>query len=74
MLRLPALGPLKGRSRVCNGRGRKFCGWLALLAAVASCGLGCTYTGGNRPGAKAQRSTADPYTYEFEKRIPPGGD
>jgi hypothetical protein len=44
------------------------------LAAVASCGLGCTYTGGNRPGAKAQRSTADPYTYEFEKRIPPGGD
>jgi hypothetical protein len=74
MLCSPARDPLKRGSRVRNGRGRKFCGWLALLAAVASCGLGCTYTGGNRPGAKAQRSTADPYTYEFEKRIPPGGD
>jgi hypothetical protein len=48
--------------------------WLALFATLASCGLGCTYSGGNRPGTKAQMSTADPYTYEFEKRIPPGGD
>lgn len=48
--------------------------WLTLAVILASCGLGCTYSGGNRPGTKAQMSTADPYTYEFEKRIPPGGD
>lgn len=48
--------------------------WLVLLAALSPLTLGCTYSGGNRPGRKAQMSTADPYTYEFEKRIPPGGD
>lgn len=48
----------------------------ALVLAALFCGVaGCTYSGANREQGKAyQPSTADPYTSEFQQRIPPGGD
>ena len=47
-----------------------------LMVAAVLCGVaGCTYSGANRQEGKAyQPSTADPYTNEFQQRIPPGGD
>lgn len=48
----------------------------AFVAAALVCEVaGCTYSGANREQGKAyQPSTADPYTSEFQQRIPPGGD
>ena len=50
-------------------------GGIAALVLVASCLAGCTYSGASRGQEKAyQTSTADPYTSEFQRRTPPGGD
>lgn len=46
-----------------------------LLAAMTIAAAGCTYSGGKtQANSKYQASTADSYTYEFERRTPPGGD
>lgn len=49
---------------------------LGLLLALTAASLpGCTYSSGKQQGDnRYQGSTADPYTYEFERRTPPGGD
>jgi hypothetical protein len=59
----------------------EFCrhsGWkIAFLGIVAMvlAATGCTYSGGNtQANSKYQASTADSYTYQFERRTPPGGD
>lgn len=46
------------------------------MAAMALAAAGCTYSGGKNTQAnsKYQASTADSYTYQFERRTPPGGD
>lgn len=53
-------------------------GWsiaFALTTAMAIAAAGCTYSGGKvQANSKYQASTADSYTYEFERRTPPGGD
>lgn len=57
---------------------RRHSGWntaLLLVAALAAAVTGCTYSGGKKQAnSKYQPSTADSYTYEFERRTPPGGD
>ncbi len=46
-----------------------------VLAALLGSVAGCTYSGAKRGDGKTyQPSTADPYTSEFQHRIPPGGD
>lgn len=53
-------------------------GWSVVflgIAAMALAAAGCTYSGGNtQANSKYQASTADSYTYQFERRTPPGGD
>lgn len=46
-----------------------------LLIAALAIWAGCTYSGGSpQANGRSQAATADPYTYEFERRTPPGGD